>query len=470
MGDLSTISTFEDNGGSVVASGTDQYAPDEDARVQGIGLSQKGLERLEVTPRPDDERYDERDDERLVLVLSDDEEDEYGSNSSLISDISTLDAIDDPGALSNFEDNGGSVAAPGTGQQTSNEDPRLQRLELSRENLKRLGKVNTRPSDPTETSILTDHEERELGSGRFPCQHCGANIRDINSLRNHIKKFHERPYPCVFRFAGCTSTFAGKTGWKRHVATQHLRLRYWVCQEGACGQISNRSNAIQMSDRKRGNSVAALQPWTAPATFSGSSLPNGKFFAYKDVYRQHFRHTHTLLDKPMDSEARRRAEQQALRVRCTLPTHMRCPAQPHGCESEFVGEKAWDERMEHVAKHLESSAASGEPPLDFGDANDPTLMDWASHPDVALIRKNADDQWELNNPEIPTTKMTVGEAILALSIRGYALRKTRAALGPSVGTKEDDSGVGEALIPIERENQWMQAMIEELSKLPRAQK
>ncbi|GKT90894.1 C2H2 finger domain-containing protein [Colletotrichum tofieldiae] len=76
---------------------------------------------------------------------------------------------------------------------------------------------------------------------------------------------------------------------------------------------------------------------------------------------------------------------------------MRCPA--GDCGHEFNGPQAWDERMEHVARHLERAADGKEPMVYFGGENDPTLTQWASSPDVYVVRQTkAPGGWELINP------------------------------------------------------------------------
>jgi hypothetical protein len=89
-------------------------------------------------------------------------------------------------------------------------------------------------------------------------------------------------------------------------------------------------------------------------------------------------------------------QEQACRTRCELPTYLRCAAD--GCDESFKGHTAWDDRMEHVAKHLEKTAAGAEKPFVFGGPNDPTLMEWAMRPDVAVVKADGSGQWKLNNP------------------------------------------------------------------------
>ncbi|KAH8881537.1 hypothetical protein GQ53DRAFT_754184 [Thozetella sp. PMI_491] len=288
------------------------------------------------------------------------------------------------------------------------------------------------------TSMTPAGRAAPAGPGHFPCPHCKQGpFKDQASLDSHVKKQHTRPYHCVFHFAGCTSTFATKNEWKRHVASQHLLLHYWLCQEGSCNKLTNHSGASNTNPGSRyrsrsGRTVASTVAATAGPSF-GPPLPNGAIFNRKDLYTQHLRRMHTppnikkqakqqqqprktsSANTTPDWEAHLRTlASRAMQDRCALPTYMRCPAP--GCEFEFRGPDAWDQRMEHVGRHLERAAASEEPPVEFGGPHDPTLIEWASHHEVAVIRRGATGRWELNNPLRPTAKMTsTGEMILHIS-------------------------------------------------------
>jgi hypothetical protein len=81
-------------------------------------------------------------------------------------------------------------------------------------------------------------------------------------------------------------------------------------------------------------------------------------------------------------------QDKAFRQRCTLPVFMRCPAK--GCMTVFDnGPRTWDNRMEHVAIHLERAANNEEPQVVFGGENDEALTQWASQPDVRVIAATA---------------------------------------------------------------------------------
>ncbi|KAI0144007.1 hypothetical protein F4776DRAFT_451239 [Hypoxylon sp. NC0597] len=233
--------------------------------------------------------------------------------------------------------------------------------------------------------------------GNFCCTECSKKVyfKDENGLQNHIKKQHTRPFVCVFGFAGCHSTFASKNEWKRHCSSQHLVLNYWICQQDQCSKVSSKA-------------APARNRSTLPCAQSASlsTLPHGTIFNRKDLYTQHLRRMHIPASlkkqvkqrKPSPEwEARERAcQDQAKRTRCDLPSHMRCPA--FGCPAHFEGPNAWDDRMEHVAKHLEKAVTGSERPIEFGGPHDKTLIDWATRADIAIIEKGEKGNWRLRNP------------------------------------------------------------------------
>ncbi|KAK5634657.1 hypothetical protein RRF57_010370 [Xylaria bambusicola] len=239
--------------------------------------------------------------------------------------------------------------------------------------------------------------------GQYNCPEClKVSFKDRSGLENHIKKQHTRPFTCIFEFAGCCSTFASKNEWKRHCASQHIVLQYWVCQQEGCAQVSNKPSAPKKSSSstRRHNDGPRY-----PAAYT-SALPNGTIFNRKDLYTQHLRRMHVpahLKSKvrskthvPEWEEQQRMHQNGAVRTRCQLPTHMRCPAV--GCNVRFDGTNAWDERMEHVAKHLEKAAAGTEPPVKFGGDTDGTLVDWATSPAIGILRRGEKGRWAVAEP------------------------------------------------------------------------
>ncbi|ETS81312.1 hypothetical protein PFICI_06314 [Pestalotiopsis fici W106-1] len=244
--------------------------------------------------------------------------------------------------------------------------------------------------------------------GAFSCTECReASFKDQASLQRHIKQQHTRPFVCVFQFAQCESTFASKNEWKRHVASQHLLLNYWLCQQDGCAKLSNTSASATKptgTSRHRNANNTGSQ---GPCSYGG--LPNGAIFNRKDLYTQHLRRMHSPPTVKKQAKAKksvpewedrvRSCQTEAHKLRCALPEYMRCPVQ--GCDFEAVGHTAWDERMEHVAKHLEKAANGEEAQIMFGGDNDPTLMNWVLRSDVAVVRDDGPGRWALNNPLKP---------------------------------------------------------------------
>ncbi|MBE3045256.1 hypothetical protein IMZ48_22430 [Candidatus Bathyarchaeota archaeon] len=212
------------------------------------------------------------------------------------------------------------------------------------------------------------------------CKTCDESFPDASLLQNHVQQAHTRPLPCVFGFAGCPATFGSKNEWKRHVLAQHIILSYWRCTDREC---------VKATPGKE-----------------------GCVFTRKDLYTQHVRRTH-VPKVYMESVARKEhvpewdrnlhsMQDAAERTRCELPTYMECPAV--GCSAEFSGARAWDDRMEHVAKHLDPESWDhrgdhGHRTVVFGGDKDRTLTEWATSPEVNILRRSDDGEtWELVVP------------------------------------------------------------------------
>ncbi|KAF9699495.1 hypothetical protein EKO04_002316 [Ascochyta lentis] len=145
-----------------------------------------------------------------------------------------------------------------------------------------------------------------------------------------------RHFPCPLAAYNCTSTFSSKNEWKRHVSTQHIKLGYWRCD--LCVPTTDPNNASMLYYNE---------------------------FNRKDLFTQHLRRMHAA----HGSGARHMKEHpvnedniQEHQTRCYLelrgaPQQSICPFL--GCDRAFIGPTSWDERMEHVGRHLEKDRKSG---------------------------------------------------------------------------------------------------------------
>ncbi|KAH8671020.1 hypothetical protein BX600DRAFT_509731 [Xylariales sp. PMI_506] len=272
-----------------------------------------------------------------------------------------------------------------------------------------LKSVKLEPSSSPNSAPLTK-STLQGAKGTFPCNECRDIVfTDESGLQKHIKQQHTRPFVCVFNWAGCDSTFASKNEWKRHVASQHLLLNYWLCQQEGCAKNSNSGPGSDKqsttSSRNRASSDT-IQPQINCAPV----LPSGVIFNRKDLYTQHVRRMHVPLNVKKQVKQKktvpeweshiRTLQSDALKLRCDLPDYMECPSS--GCSTKFRGPTAWDDRMEHVARHLEKAATnSNEGHVQFGGPGDPTLTNWATRPDVAVVKAGAKGTWVLHNPLKP---------------------------------------------------------------------
>ncbi|KAH6713281.1 hypothetical protein BKA61DRAFT_485054 [Leptodontidium sp. MPI-SDFR-AT-0119] len=210
--------------------------------------------------------------------------------------------------------------------------------------------------------------------GQVTCKSCShAPFKDAGALQRHIASAHTRAFVCVFDFAGCPSTFASKNEWKRHVSSQHLNLQAWVCEQGSCG--ANQSKAGHSIIDSSGNGTIA----------------RGSEFNRKDLFTQHLRRMHVPLHvkrKKASTDAAwedtiKSLQQTCLKTKRQAPTRLACPL--HNCGTVFVGTGCWDERMEHVAKHLEAQA-QGKVVLRQGDDN--LLLNWAFQEGIIESKAN----------------------------------------------------------------------------------
>ena len=237
---------------------------------------------------------------------------------------------------------------------------------------RRASKASSPPA--TKRGRVTKPAQKSKSS--FSCKTCNhAPFKDAATLQRHVNTTHTRAFICVFGFAGCNSTFASKNEWKRHVSSQHLNLNSWVCELGTCGKVQNQSKK------------------------DGGGLVKGSEFNRKDLFTQHLRRMHAPFDvkrmnkKNQGWEERLKGLQvSCLRVKRHPPTRLGCPLDD--CNGSFEGTSCWDDRMEHVGKHLEKAAVStGASSFSVEQADDDLLVNWALR--ERIVEQKADGGFKL---------------------------------------------------------------------------
>ncbi|KAK3687066.1 hypothetical protein LTR37_019180 [Vermiconidia calcicola] len=199
------------------------------------------------------------------------------------------------------------------------------------------------------------------GNGNGTCGHSSSN----------------KTFPCLFATYGCGSSFGSKNEWKRHVNTQHMRTGYWHC------------------DRCDG----------------GDRKPND--FNRKDLFMQHVRRMHPLeaaetkATKTKSKESRspkkeyEDCELTAIATSCYRT--IRSPPEESGChfcEMKFRGPSTWDERLEHMGRHLECAKKEQDKPVDPKDWQEDTVLhSWLVHEGIVVA---SGKRWTLADRRLET--------------------------------------------------------------------
>ncbi|KAL8939483.1 MAG: hypothetical protein Q9216_003335 [Gyalolechia sp. 2 TL-2023] len=241
----------------------------------------------------------------------------------------------------------------------------------------------TKPSSAS-TSPTSPHTSHTSNSNDYVCQQCKKAFPSVATLQKHILSAHTRPFHCSFRRYGCTSTFGSKNEWKRHVSSQHLCPGIYRCDIGPC--VPHAATPSARSDNNDRNS-------SSQQSSSGWSHND---FNRKDLFTQHIRRMHGPgSSAPRSTKDAFENTLDAIRRRCWIPLRDSPPKSicgycaPHSSRSNgtssstgntssspavrrtihFSGRGSWDDRMEHVGRHLERENPGFE-------VEDGELRDW----------------------------------------------------------------------------------------------
>jgi uncharacterized C2H2 Zn-finger protein len=218
---------------------------------------------------------------------------------------------------------------------------------------------------------------RQNAANPLICKFCSEESSDMTALEEHVRVDHQRPFTCMFQPAGCLAAFTTKNEWKRHINALHLQEFFYLCRHSTCPGSKNDLNKVTRLEDD-------------PET--------GSVFNRRDLYESHIKRMHfTKQSRPVPKDAEwkkvsKRFRDSAIRKRCQLPTLMQCPAE--GCTREFTGVKAWDERTEHIGRHMEHAIGGHKPPVVFGPVTDRLFWTWAASSAARIVQPTATG-WEL---------------------------------------------------------------------------
>lgn len=240
----------------------------------------------------------------------------------------------------------------------------------------------TKASQKASSSIAGNGVSTDAKDSATKCPQCSSSLQTKSALKKHISTAHTRPFTCTFRLYGCTATFGSKNEWKRHVSSQHLRLGFWRCDDPACLPMPTHRATVMGSRKSVGESELEDLVYND--------------FNRKDLFTQHLRRMHSpaKTESPAVQEEFNNRIQEASQ-RCYQSAREPPPYSVCGyCAFEkapavtFVGPKSWDQRMEHVGRHLESGDGENKT-----WEEDKALRKYMA--DNKLIEQLADSEWRL---------------------------------------------------------------------------
>lgn len=139
-----------------------------------------------------------------------------------------------------------------------------------------------------------------------------------------------RAFPCPFATYGCASMFGSKNEWKRHVNTQHIRFGFWRCDQ--CPNGDRKPNDFNRKDLFTQH-VRRMHPATAEAKKASKSKSSAR----------------STKGDP-DEEALVETARRCYRHLRSAPAKSNCLF----CTQTFQGHGSWEERLEHVGRHMEA--------------------------------------------------------------------------------------------------------------------
>lgn len=163
-----------------------------------------------------------------------------------------------------------------------------------------------------------------------------------HSSRRQGRSLKTAAFPCPLARYGCVSSFLSKNEWKRHINTQHLRLEAWQCDQ--CPQRDDGPNDFNRKDLF----IQHLRRMHHPNTDAKSAQSKANRVGVRCSGVQ----TETLEEAGTSLMAAERRCHQRLGEPPTRSACLFCPA-------EFSGIGSWDDRIEHVARHMEADNKEG---------------------------------------------------------------------------------------------------------------
>ena len=275
---------------------------------------------------------------------------------------------------------------------------------------------------------ITKKQPRRRGSGESAIALSQSRARTNHGIGHNsgsntaATSAERRRFICSFSHYGCTSTFANKNEWKRHIFSQHLKLGFYRCDIGDCNPYNNSPHQQNQLQHQQPSQSHARRHSTSTSASTRQSTDEEEGLTFndfnrKDLFTQHLRRMHS----PCTPNSSRSSHNESQTPTAPTPNrplsadkstfdallpsiHNRCYLQrrspPPSSTCGFCGKRftnnatatttgtvanatssqaatswndrthattSWDERMEHVGRHLESGGEVEREDLDLRD-------------------------------------------------------------------------------------------------------
>jgi hypothetical protein len=212
----------------------------------------------------------------------------------------------------------------------------------------------------TTTSSSKAPIRKRPAASRRPSQASNKNsrvraVKETTTSPSSTAADRGKTYSCSFKQYGCESTFSTKNEWKRHFASQHLKLEYYRCDLKGCDAPSKGPNDFNRKDLFTQHLRRMHAPWTGRKTVP-TAAEKADFEATLDEHARRCMHT------------------------------PRAPPSKTSCgECNNMVFTDWSKRMEHMSQHYELVPQ-------FEEARDPELERWAFEEKILCQRDSSSDE------------------------------------------------------------------------------
>lgn len=170
------------------------------------------------------------------------------------------------------------------------------------------------------------------------------------------KEAAKRAFTCDLAPYGCASTFASKNEWKRHINTQHMRWGYWRCDQ--CDSSKAKPNDFNRKDLyiqhvRRMHPTATAHMAAGNRRLVARRSSGAAVRTSEDGRRRQQQEAH---DDDDDEAALNAAATRCYHIQRQPPASTGCPFCPETFE-------VWDDRLEHIGRHMEVTKKQGDAPV-----------------------------------------------------------------------------------------------------------